>query len=266
MIQLNPDWHKAIAVRISRRNYQKARAIEPAKRDQLKQVCTSFRPYPCARVEFVAEPPDDIFANALGFYGNIKNAPAFLAFIGDAADANMQEKIGYTGEAVVLEATRLGLGTCWVALTYNMKKVSKIITLGPGEKLVAVSPVGYTTEDWTFEERMLTVFGAMHQRRPLATMVSGLEEAKMQPWAQAAVEAARLAPSATNRQPWNFDVQVDSITVSVKNTGMEFNVSKLLDCGIAMLHLELGALSKGITGNWEFLNKPQVARFTAPRQ
>jgi hypothetical protein len=258
---IRPEWYPAINIRISRRNYDKSRQIEPAVKDRLHATCEQFRPLPGARVEFVSEPPDDIFTHALGFYGNIKNAPAFLAFIGDTSDPNMQEKMGYTGQGIVLEATSLGLGTCWVALTYNAKSVSSMISIKPNEKLLSVSPVGYTLEKWTFGEKMFTRFGAMHQRKPLSAMVTGIEEAKRPQWAQAAVEAARLAPSATNRQPWNFDVRGDGITVSVKNGGMEFNVSKRLDCGIAMLHVELGALSCGIHGDWEFLKKPQVAHF-----
>ncbi len=38
-------------------------------------------------------------------------------------------------------------------------------------------------------------------------------------------------------------------------------MAKRLDCGIAMLHIELGALSKGVKGRWELLKQPQVARF-----
>ena len=108
---------------------------------------------------------------------------------------------------------------------------------------------------------MFTGFGTMHQRKHLSSMFTGLPEQQWPGWARTAAEAARLAPSATNRQPWSFDIHVDGITVSVKNTGMEFNVSKRLDCGIAMLHIELGALHGGTRGEWEFLKQPQVARF-----
>jgi hypothetical protein len=173
----------------------------------------------------------------------------------------MQEKMGYTGEAAVLEATSHGLGTCWVALTYNAKAVKSLIKLGENEKLICVSPVGYTSETWSFEEKAFSVFGAYHQRKPLPTMTSGLAESARPDWAKAAVEAARLAPSAMNRQPWSFHISKDSTTVSVKNRGLEFNVAKRLDCGIAMLHIELGALSKGVKGHWELLKQPQVAKF-----
>jgi hypothetical protein len=76
-----------------------------------------------------------------------------------------------------------------------------------------------------------------------------------------ALEAARLAPSATNRQPWRFDVDASCITISTDKMNVNFGVSKRLDCGIAMLHIEVATLHAGIQGTWEFLKKPQVARF-----
>lgn len=263
MNTLPPNWYTAISVRCSRRSYDKGRPIEKDAGEKLHRVCREFRPYAPARVEFVSEPPDDIFSRALGFYGNIKNAPAFLAFIGDMSDENVQEKMGYTGEGIVLEATSLGLGTCWVALTYRSKSALSMLKLNGGEKLLAVSPVGYTTEAWTFGENVFSVFGANRRRKSLAGMVSGLDSLHRPQWAEKAVEAARLAPSAINRQPWSFYVGEDSITVSISVSGPQYNISKRLDCGIAMLHIELGALSCGVTGKWELLKQPQVARFKA---
>jgi hypothetical protein len=49
--------------------------------------------------------------------------------------------------------------------------------------------------------------------------------------------------------------------VSVDSPGLDFGVSKRIDCGIAMLHLEMGLLAQGIHGAWEFLEPPQVAKF-----
>jgi hypothetical protein len=43
-------------------------------------------------------------------------------------------------------------------------------------------------------------------------------------------------------------------------------ISKRLDCGIAMLHFELGALKSGVPGAWEPLDDPDVARFTPADQ
>ncbi|MCK5434646.1 MAG: hypothetical protein KAI42_05135, partial [Dehalococcoidales bacterium] len=71
----------------------------------------------------------------------------------------------------------------------------------------------------------------------------------------------RLAPSAVNRQPWGFNVEDDGITVFVRTSGPEFNISKRLDCGIAMLHIEVAALSSNVKGDWKLLEAPRVGHF-----
>jgi len=40
---------------------------------------------------------------------------------------------------------------------------------------------------------------------------------------------------------------------------------KRLDCGIAMLHLELGAAAAGVSGRWVPPRPPEVARFEAQK-
>lgn len=107
----------------------------------------------------------------------------------------------------------------------------------------------------------MTGFGRSHNRLALSNLVRGLPKEKWPNWVSVSLEAARFAPSAVNRQPWGFDMQADGITVFVRTRGPEFNVSKRLDCGIAMLHLEVAAADSGCMGEWEFLPSPQVAKF-----
>ena len=89
-----------------------------------------------------------------------------------------------------------------------------------------------------------------------------LDEQACPLWAKEALEAARLAPSAANRQPWRFLLTENSITITVDGLRDTHGVSKRLDCGIAMLHIELGARHAGVEGRWEYLQPPDVARFT----
>ncbi len=49
--------------------------------------------------------------------------------------------------------------------------------------------------------------------------------------------------------------------VSAVTKGSEGNISRRLDCGIAMLHFEVGARLMGAPGRWEVLEAPQVARY-----
>ncbi|MCJ7680678.1 MAG: hypothetical protein MUP70_08135, partial [Candidatus Aminicenantes bacterium] len=117
------------------------------------------------------------------------------------------------------------------------------------ERVLSVTPVGIAREEWSFQEKLLTAFGANHKRKSLDELVSG--EIKVD-WMRVALDAARLAPSAVNRQPWRFKVENNSIAVGMDSLKDNYKVSKRLDCGITMLHLEIGARKAGVSGVWNF--------------
>jgi nitroreductase len=255
-------WHLAIEKRRSRRHFDPNIPIVPETLATLDKVCNQFAPFPHARPRLVTESAKGVFKGIIGSYGKVKDAPAFIAFIGEMDDPFVQEKVGYTGEGIILEATALGLDTCWVAGFFRPDIVASLIEVSNKERVLAITPVGYAREFESWEEKLMTGFGRSHKRLALSKLVRGLPREKWPDWVNICLEAARLAPSAVNRQPWGFDVQDDSFTVFVRTKGLEFNVSKRLDCGIAMLHLEVAAFDSGRKGDWEFLPSPQVAKFT----
>lgn len=214
----------------------------------------------------MTESANSVFKGVVGPYGRIKGAPAFVAFIGNMDSPNVQEEVGYTGEGIVLEATALQLATCWVAGFFKPEVAARLAGTEKNERVLAVTPVGYAREHETLEERLMTGFGRTHKRHPLSYLTTGVGEHDWREWVRVSLEAARLAPSAVNRQPWRFHVEPQSVTVYVRTRGPEFDVSKRLDCGIAMLHIELGALSCGLQGEWHLLEPPQVARLTIPKK
>ncbi len=256
-------WHAAIRLRRSRRRYDSI-PLDPSQLGQLQEVCTRFRPYPEARAEIIPESPDRVLRGVAGSYGKVKGSPSLIAFIGDINERYVNEKIGYTGEGVILEATAMGLGTCWVggSMFFRRGRAESIVGTSKNERVFAVTPVGYAVKDFSAEERVQTAFGMFHRRKPLSEMVYGLAKKEWPDWIKAALEAARLAPSAINRQPWQFYVEPDNITISVDSPLLEWGISKRLDCGIAMLHIEVAALDCGVKGRWELLKAPHVARFT----
>lgn len=254
-------WHLAIEKRRSRRHFDPNLPIAPETLAALDKVCNQFASFPHARSRLVTELTKGVFKGIIGSYGKVKDAPAFIAFIGNMDDPFVQEKVGYTGEGIILEATALGLDTCWVAGFFRPEIVASLIEVSNKERVLAITPVGYAREFESWEEKLMTGFGRSHKRLALSKLVRGLPRDKWPDWVNICLEAARLAPSAVNRQPWSFDVQDDSITVFVRTRGPEFNVSKRLDCGIAMLHLEVAAVDSGCKGEWEFLPSPQVAKF-----
>jgi hypothetical protein len=255
-------WYAVIPRRRSRRLFD-SKIVDTALLARLNTVCEEFRPFTEARSVLVTHYPYMVFKGAVANYGKIKGAPAFAAFIGNTEDPHVHEKVGYVGQGIILEATALNLSTCWVGVSFRPEVAASFIIMKEKEKVLAVTPIGYVMEKWSMEEKIMTGFGLTHKRKSLAELVTGMEELKWPLWVKTALEAARLAPSAVNRQPWRFHVEPDTITISVDNLNDTFNISKRLDCGIAMLHIELASLYRGVQGRWELLEPPQVARFKA---
>jgi hypothetical protein len=254
-------WREVIPHRRSRRQYDARKTIHPDVVANLRQCCDEFRPYSGAWAVVVTESPDEVFSGVIGAYGKVKNARAFMAFIGDMRQPHVHEAIGYTGEGVILEATALGLNTCWIGGFFRAEVVSTLIELQPNESVLSVTPVGYASTLATLEEKTMTGFGLTHRRKSLASLAGGLPQIDWSEWVLPSLEGARLAPSAVNRQPWGFQVEPDGIKVHVRGGGLETKISKRLDCGIAMLHLEVMAHGLGVAGSWEYLAAPDVARF-----
>jgi hypothetical protein len=253
------SWHQAIFFRESRRSFH-PREVEPVRLDRIENLCNEFRPFPGARAVLVRRSPETVFRGLIGSYGSITGARQYLAFIGDTEMPATEEGIGYTGEGIILEATLLGLGTCWVSGFFRPGAVRDHTELGPNERIYAVSPLGYAEKERTAKDRIYSVLAGSKKRKALAEIVSG---SSPEPWQSKAVEAGRLAPSAANRQPWRFTLSPGAITVAMDSPRGVRRYSKRLDCGIAMLHLELGALAAGTAGTWTILPSPDVARFEA---
>jgi hypothetical protein len=251
-------WYRVIPVRTSRRSFE-ARLPEEETLARLEKTCREFRPFPEARTELVRDPGAGVFTGFIGSYGRITGAPCYLAFIGDMRSARVQECAGYTGEGLILEATSLGLGTCWVGGFFGRDAVSAQVRLDKFEKVLAVSPLGYALSKPSFTDRTFKLLAASSSRKPLNELIPAAVVAD--PGIQKGFEAARAAPSARNRQPWRFRFEDGSVIIGTDKDEKDPKISRRLDCGIAMLHFELGARAAGLAGIWELLPPPDVARF-----
>jgi nitroreductase len=251
------SWYQAIFVRRSRRSFID-RLPEEEKLMRLEKVCREFRPFAGARAEFLRNSPEKVFKGIVGGYGKITGAPYYVAFIGSSGSPNTEEGIGYTGEGVILEATALGLGTCWVSGFFQPEAVKEHVELADHERVYAVTPIGYTEKGFSIKEKFYSGAARSPKKKPLEEIVGGKAP---EPWQEKAIEAARIAPSASNRQPWRFVVGEKSITVRVDSPKDSDKYPKRLDCGIAMLHIELGTMAAEKKGQWEMLKGPDVGRF-----
>jgi nitroreductase len=252
--ELDPRWYDMIAVRTSRRRF----TGEPVPDDAmaaLRAFRERFTALPEVRIAIVPNAPGNLFLAILGRYGRIDDAPSAALMIGPKGSG---ESVGYVGEAFILEATRLGVGTCWVAGTFDRLKAPKMTELGPAETVICTTPLGVPTPKAEADEKALRRLVRASRRKPLLEIAPGAGSGGWPPWALAAVEAARIGPSGSNRQPWRFSYDGIGLVLTCPPTAY-FTAN--VDRGIAMLHVELGAAHAGVTGRWERLRSPGVLRF-----
>lgn len=261
IIELKDAWYDAVRKRKSRRSF--ASELSESQFQRMQEFCTTVNSAAeGVRIALVDNSDTSVFTGALGPIGKIQGTRSFAAFIGNTNDPHMYEKVGYAGEAFILEAADAGIDTCWVAGLFSKEKVKDLVKLEQGEVVCAVTPLGLAKASYSLGERLLCGMIGSRKRKDLESMCVGLSMERRPDWLQCSLEAARLAPSAMNRQPWMFHAADDAVMISVAGEGeVKHLEGKRLDCGIAMLHLELGARHKKALGNWKFLELPEVAIF-----
>jgi hypothetical protein len=247
-------WFGAVPDRRSRRAFSGAPVAEDLA--ALTATADAFAPFDDARAFVVPEPPAGLFSGIIGSYGRVTGPCSALVFVTTGSSPAADVHCGYTGEGVVLEAHARGLATCWIAGSFSRSVAKQLDALRPGERVRAVSPVGRPLDRFTGAERLLYGQGRPKHRKPMEAIAPGSDA--WPEWAVAGVAAARIAPSAMNRQPWLFRYEDGAVVISVKAAAPGMG---RIDIGIAMLHFELGARSEGSDGAWEPLESDDVARW-----
>lgn len=254
-------WLEAARERRSRRAFDGSTPSEEHLA-ALEDACERFRPHPDARAVMARSVREDLFRGIVGSYGRVHGAPSAALFVGRADSPRAKASVGYTGEAIVLEATALGVGTCWVGGMFDGSLARTTAGASDGEKVFAVTPLGYPMQKVTSTERFVYGMKKPKPRKPVEHIAPDLHDRSWPNWARPGVEAARIAPSTSNRQPWRFRVDEGAIVISFDGPDTPI-VSKRLDCGIAMLHFELAVRAAGASGAWELLeHRADVARFS----
>jgi hypothetical protein len=118
-----------------------------------------------------------------------------------------------------------------------------------------------SSENKSFVERLMKKFVGSHKRKSLEEICPGGYNSKWPGWIKEALELAKLAPSAANKQPWRFIVSENNCEIKITVEDTSKLDRKKLDCGIAMLHIEIGALYNGIKGEWIYLEKSDIAAY-----
>ena len=172
---------------------------------------------------------------------------------------NAEISFGYAFEKFILYATSLGLGTVWLAATIDRKAFEKAVHLKDDEVMPAVTPLGYAAEKRSIRESMMRKGMKSDSRLPFKELFfhdnfqNPLNEIDAGVW-QLPLGMVRLAPSATNKQPWRVVAEKDQVHFYERKTkGYAKEATgdiQKVDLGIALCHFEIAAEESGLKGKF----------------
>lgn len=229
---------QAVERRISRRAYVKS-AIDGKKLSILKEYIKQVNKESHLNVAFIDD-GGGAFNGITKSYGMFSGVTGLILLKGTSNDLHLHEKAGYFGERLVLEATKLDLGTCWVGGSYDKKFFEK--ELSSGEKIVCAITVGNVSEEKTTVEKLISK--VTHRKSKQIKDLFYSDEA-VPDWFIYGIRAVLRAPSAVNRQKVFFEYRDKSVTAYIDN---KYELG-LIDLGIAKLHFDIGAGGKFAMGN-----------------
>lgn len=209
---------EAILQRHSVRAYQDKK-IEKEKVAQIQSKIEELNVAGNLHLQFV-EDAGRTYSKLLNRLSGIASAPSIIACIGPDAE-NLDRRVGYYGQQLVLFLQQLGLNTCWTG-TFDRNHAP--VEIEDGERLVIAIAVGYGETQ-----------GRAHKSKNPIQVAPQYENAPE--WFQKGVDLALLAPTAINQQKFEIRLNEDESVEFVDKGGILSQV----DLGIVKYHFEIGA-------------------------
>ncbi len=256
----------AIKERTSVRSYKNTEVITEEIQELTEFLASVKSPFSNQyRIEFINKDIAESNGGKIGTYGVIKGANLYGLGIVKRGENDL-EQIGYVLEMLILKSTAMGLGTCWLGGTFNKNRLLQSTNLDNDEFLAAITPIGYGEGKKRFIDTTIRYLAGSDKRKPWNELFykdnfdSKLLEEEAGEF-KLPLEMVRIAPSASNKQPWRILKQGEKIHFYLSPTkgygdALGFNIQRI-DLGIAMCHFEVSANQLGLKGRWEFL-KPDL--------
>lgn len=201
----------------------------------------------------------------LGTYGFIQGAEVYICGSWQRSDARL-EWFGYVMQQVILFITNLGLSCCWLGGTFKRAEFAKTEDLSDTEFIPAILPIGYAADKPRPADRLVRRLAGSKHRKDWKELFfkenfnNSLIQSEAGDYANP-LEMLRLAPSASNQQPWRI-VQQDNFfhffVCRKKGYGklLGYDIQRL-DIGIAMYHFQAVAAQDDLKGKWLY-NDPRI--------
>ncbi len=261
---------KMINQRYSVRNYLD-KEIEGKKQKAIKEFFANNTKGPMGnevRVNLIhTSEYDENEVKSLIKYGIIKGAKTYMMGAVKSGTYAMED-FGYVMEKHILMLTQLGLGTCWLGGTFKRGSFAKKMNLAEGEVLPGISPIGYAAEKRTTRENVLRgLIGANKRKKTEELFFDNsynvpLNLDEIGKYSEV-LEAVRLGPSASNKQPWRIIKDAKGAYHMYLDENERYNNAiegikiQNIDMGIAMCHFEFAAKELNLPGQW-VVSEPEL--------
>ena len=270
----NQPVSEIIRQRFSCRMYLNA-PLDESKQEQIQSFIDMLPAGPFGsrpRFMLMAASEDDRSSlRGLGTYGFIQGANAFV--IGAAKqEGKWLEDFGYLMETIILYITSLGLGSCWLGGSFTRSSFSNRISLVEDEHIPTVTATGEFVDPAKARRGLIRRFARGEDRLPWDSLFfdrdfnNSLADGGTD---QLALEMVRLAPSASNKQPWRIVKDGDTFHFYLHRTPgyRDSMIQKVLgvhdlqrvDMGIAMSHFDLTMKESGIHRDW-IMQEPVIKK------
>ncbi len=198
-------------------------------------------------------------------YGIIKGARFYFGGYSEPDNRAIID-FGYCFQEVLLDLTKLNLGTCWLGGTFGRGYIAKILSLPEGKVIPAISPVAYCLEKRGVLDKLVRFSARSSSRKGYKKLFFNYDEKdKLQPLiyenigypVDTILESVRVGPSASNKQPWRLVFQ-DSIIHFYWDFDRKYNALirgfniQALDMGIALCHFKKASEELGFCGRFSY--------------
>ena len=171
------DFMDVISARISVRGY----ADKPVEEGKLSKILEAARLAPswankqCCRYVVVKDKAK--IQELSGRFGWLKQAPIIIVACADPKDSGDRNgmnyylvDVGISMQQLILAATNLELGTCWIG-AFDEAKVKKVLQVPENVKVVAMTPLGYPADKEGIGSKLIKTAIGSGKRKPLEEIV-----------------------------------------------------------------------------------------------
>lgn len=246
-----------IKIRRSIRTYSN-KVLSSELENKLKRYISDLEKSYDGKFRFPLVDSDNISDGKIGTYGIIKGARYYICGIAKKDSIDLVE-LGYAFEKIILFATSLGLGTCWLGGTFNRTNFARSAGLKDDEMFIIATPVGYAEDKKSFIEFAMRKLAKSDNRKPFDELFfnkqtsKALDKDDLEELGDA-LEMVRIGPSASNKQPWivvkdnnRYDFFLNRTPNYAPSLGFDI---QMLDMGIAICHFEISLSEYDIEYNF----------------